>query len=104
FHRSAAYPTLHSFPTRRSSDLDPWPRVPARSPSRLGRCPRPPRRAIRAKERRAGRNRKLDGTLLHSFSENDGNGQPVTFRKGVRSEEHTSELQSPYDLVCRLLL
>src|SRR5437867_10770291 len=27
------------------------------------------------------------------------------FREGVkRSEEHTSELQSPYDLVCRLLL
>src|SRR5207248_4838781 len=26
----------------------------------------------------------------------------VQFR--VRSEEHTSELQSPYDLVCRLLL
>src|SRR5207248_11269388 len=25
-------------------------------------------------------------------------------RPGVRSEEHTSELQSPYDLVCRLLL
>src|SRR5207248_5874861 len=25
-------------------------------------------------------------------------------RRGVRSEEHTSELQSPYDLVCRLLL
>src|SRR5437867_10719031 len=24
--------------------------------------------------------------------------------KGPRSEEHTSELQSPYDLVCRLLL
>src|SRR5438094_7082932 len=24
--------------------------------------------------------------------------------KQVRSEEHTSELQSPYDLVCRLLL
>src|SRR5437867_6298612 len=24
--------------------------------------------------------------------------------KYVRSEEHTSELQSPYDLVCRLLL
>src|SRR5438094_2433843 len=23
---------------------------------------------------------------------------------GFRSEEHTSELQSPYDLVCRLLL
>src|SRR5437867_9937833 len=24
--------------------------------------------------------------------------------EGTRSEEHTSELQSPYDLVCRLLL
>src|SRR5438094_3742449 len=25
-------------------------------------------------------------------------------RRDTRSEEHTSELQSPYDLVCRLLL
>src|SRR5207248_4226562 len=31
---------------------------------------------------------------------------PVSFMKGfdARSEEHTSELQSPYDIVCRLLL
>src|SRR5438094_10667084 len=30
---------------------------------------------------------------------------PITLRQGcARSEEHTSELQSPYDLVCRLLL
>src|SRR5207248_9756904 len=28
----------------------------------------------------------------------------VTEVRGTRSEEHTSELQSPYDLVCRLLL
>src|SRR5207248_9493883 len=28
-----------------------------------------------------------------------GSGRPI-----LRSEEHTSELQSPYDLVCRLLL
>src|SRR5207248_9337714 len=29
----------------------------------------------------------------------------VRFRRiAIRSEEHTSELQSPYDLVCRLLL
>src|SRR5207249_11830747 len=27
-----------------------------------------------------------------------------TFAEGVRSEEHTSELQSRFDLVCRLLL
>src|SRR5256885_9905051 len=29
---------------------------------------------------------------------------PVTSAKKVRSEEHTSELQSPCNLVCRLLL
>src|SRR5437867_9197543 len=28
----------------------------------------------------------------------------VLFLRAARSEEHTSELQSPYDLVCRLLL
>src|SRR2546426_7769446 len=28
----------------------------------------------------------------------------VCRRKGIRSEEHTSELQSPCNLVCRLLL
>src|SRR5437867_7905424 len=35
--------------------------------------------------------------------------QPLSFAAAIpcvshRSEEHTSELQSPYDLVCRLLL
>src|SRR5207248_4695803 len=29
---------------------------------------------------------------------------PLLRDERVRSEEHTSELQSPYDLVCRLLL
>src|SRR5437867_9478573 len=28
----------------------------------------------------------------------------ILHRDVIRSEEHTSELQSPYDLVCRLLL
>src|SRR5437867_5332264 len=31
-------------------------------------------------------------------------GAVVINRGPLRSEEHTSELQSPYDLVCRLLL
>src|SRR5207248_11647785 len=31
-------------------------------------------------------------------------GRGVGWMVGSRSEEHTSELQSPYDLVCRLLL
>src|SRR5207248_10554551 len=30
--------------------------------------------------------------------------QPICGEAKGRSEEHTSELQSPYDLVCRLLL
>src|SRR5437867_7276133 len=30
--------------------------------------------------------------------------RPLVAVPDVRSEEHTSELQSPYDLVCRLLL
>src|SRR5437867_10619661 len=30
--------------------------------------------------------------------------KPVSQKPEERSEEHTSELQSPYDLVCRLLL
>src|SRR5207248_11142682 len=33
-----------------------------------------------------------------------GNEQHKKGEWRVRSEEHTSELQSPYDLVCRLLL
>src|SRR5207248_3386925 len=35
---------------------------------------------------------KLFGTFVHEWCH------------ALRSEEHTSELQSPYDLVCRLLL
>src|SRR5206468_11577010 len=62
---------LHSFPTRRSSDL------PA-APRRAGRVPRP---RGRTSGRRSAR-RESAG----------------------RSEEHTSELQSRSDLVCRLLL
>src|SRR5437867_12997919 len=64
--RNHHHQDLHSFPTRRSSDLDRHPGAvapPAWSGDRAAR------------------------------------GQ-----KSVRSEEHTSELQSPYDLVCRLLL
>src|SRR5579863_10724148 len=60
---------LHSFPTRRSSDLMGPP--PPRPPRRLGPIP--------------GRGRVWEAC-------------------GLRSEEHTSELQSPVHLVCRLLL
>src|SRR5438477_1844961 len=60
---------LHSFPTRRSSDLD----------SGVGALPA--RVVLRRLRRRA-----------------------VLGQAAVRSEEHTSELQSHVNLVCRLLL
>src|SRR5438552_14393542 len=72
---------LHSFPTRRSSDLD-WRRATWMSAS-CPACNAPivGTRPIRGAECRAWR------TSLT-----------------VRSEEHTSELQSSDHLVCRLLL
>src|SRR5690348_17796427 len=63
------------FPTRRSSDLT------------------PPRRSTRR-----GRNRSTADSRTTSTP------VPRGARSHLRSEEHTSELQSPVHLVCRLLL
>src|SRR5438094_5544884 len=55
--------------------------------------------------RSQGEPRPLRGEAERAGAEREG---PVVRRAGGgrtnRSEEHTSELQSPYDLVCRLLL
>src|SRR5437762_4651067 len=74
FNRPADRRDLHSFPTRRSSDLD-W------ACRHSLWVPSPPRHATR--------------TPSSDFR--------ARWRDG-RSEEHTSELQSPMYLVCRLLL
>src|SRR5438034_8073192 len=80
FSLSADHRDLHSFPTRRSSDLAPInPGAAAASARPAGRTPR----------RRHG-------------SASDGASVPCN--RARRSEEHTSELQSHSDLVCRLLL
>src|SRR5205085_9788951 len=71
FYRPRDHRDLHSFPTRRSSDL-------------RGRAPPWRRRRRAAARRRSWR------------------GAPRQDRR--RSEEHTSELQSQSNLVCRLLL
>src|SRR5207248_9160156 len=95
---------LPSFPTRRSSDLTCLSRSKTTCSSRRERSgstsaespgdgpgrqrPRPTRRRSSppaARRRAAGAASALRPPLC-------------------RSEEHTSELQSPYDLVCRLLL
>src|SRR5205807_8213504 len=78
---------LHSFPTRRSSDL------PAAStttsPPRTTCCMRS------SAARRGGWPRRSTASPRWSAIRKPGS---------PRSEEHTSELQSPCNLVCRLLL
>src|SRR5437868_13485289 len=76
---------LHSFPTRRSSDLvhHAGPDGPARAALPGG---------IR------GRRAALRGLPAGAGGDRRGLG------RRRRSEEHTSELQSRFDLVCRLLL
>src|SRR5205823_14037685 len=80
-------PDLHSFPTRRSSDLGARDRERAR---RRGGRSRNQAATARCGLRRAAR-RRLSLQRPHSPDE-------------IRSEEHTSELQSLAYLVCRLLL
>src|SRR5207248_6661717 len=96
------YLILHSFPTRRSSDL-----------FRSGR--HAVLRRIIAIDWNGAIGRKIIQTvslvpmemprkLYYRSDAKDLGGplSPIEIEK--RSEEHTSELQSPYDLVCRLLL
>src|SRR5205807_10179788 len=83
FSSPRPHPDLHSFPTRRSSDL-----------LNLG-LPLLGLRFLQAKNIWLVVGHKfLQGVLADS-------GPDAVH---VRSEEHTSELQSPCNLVCRLLL
>src|SRR5207247_10155715 len=99
-HHSPHLPTLPSFPTRRSSDLHRF---------------RFPLLALRWQPRsRPETWLPVSRTSLFLDVAMDGSGacifqfcfQPSSPPSGScsRSEEHTSELQSRVDLVCRLLL
>src|SRR5438034_8422309 len=87
----------HSFPTRRSSDLN--------GETQGGKQSRRHRVAPRQ-----GRVRGAESLRSHvDHFDGEGalfaRGPPLdAARRGGRSEEHTSELQSHSDLVCRLLL
>src|SRR5205807_10123332 len=91
---------LHSFPTRRSSDLA------RREDQRV--------RAQHGAQRLGGSRHpvRAGGGGVVCGKRGVGGGQPVkdfgvetaSPAEQVRSEEHTSELQSPCNLVCRLLL
>src|SRR5206468_12932961 len=95
---SLAPRALHSFPTRRSSDLGRWheeiPRRHARGlRAGFGVQRREPRHRRSARAERMRSPHAARPALLRLAS-----------RTQRRSEEHTSELQSRSDLVCRLLL
>src|SRR5690606_39848802 len=98
---SAADPRgLPAFPTRRSSDLGTWRPGSASSTT----CPRPsPPRGRRS--RCCPRTRRPPSAPTPSPSTRGCcSSGTTTARCPARSEEHTSELQSRENLVCRLLL
>src|SRR5207248_8651666 len=97
-------PVLHSFPTRRSSDLRSGQhsahllRIGNTAPTRSSSDPTLSVLFLLSPGR--GRRRlPADRRVAHSDRRGLRGRTPV---RG-RSDEHTSELQSPYDLVCRLL-
>src|SRR5699024_12658500 len=97
--RIALHQDLHSFPTRRSSDL-------LESEKREGENVYVPAWK-QAKDTIVSLNiynrtlNKLENVNLDNLTAKDRKENVMNQR---RSEEHTSELQSRFDLVCRLLL
>src|SRR5205814_10196431 len=90
FFSAAEHRDLHSFPTRRSSDL-------ASESCRAGAGGRSVHRTRTANEVPSG--------VATRCSEGASRGVcKSSFQFDSRSEEHTSELQSLRHLVCRLLL
>src|SRR5205807_10478973 len=90
-HHTSPPPDLHSFPTRRSSDL-----------SAAISLERTPRRSWCSASARTSRSRIA--TSRTSAIGTARSSRRLRASKPTRSEEHTSELQSPCNLVCRLLL
>src|SRR5690606_41979061 len=99
FSWSSAHPHLHPFPPRRSSDL---------SVSRAS-----PRMVFTTRDRRWVKLSSMRGVSLTLAGSRRASGTPGRSPRdgpagrtgpGRRSEEHTSELQSRENIVCRLLL
>src|SRR5207247_6367642 len=85
-------PPLHPFPTRRSSDLN---------SHRRQRCA-----GLSCRARRTRRASPPRGARATAYAPTAGTARSSRDTPAAcgRSEEHTSELQSRVDLVCRLLL
>src|SRR2546430_13454052 len=91
------------------STLFPYPTL-FRSAARAPETPhpsRPGRGGVRARNDRPERGRACgrgDPVLVASIARYGGDATVRLTGSGLRSEEHTSELQSQSNLVCRLLL
>src|SRR5207249_9259034 len=99
-------PTLyiHSFPTRRSSDLY-QPKLDLRTrrivgAEALARWTHPEKGPIAASEFVAAAEQHDRIGKLTDFVLEKAVGAAASINKRGRSEEHTSELQSRFDLVC----
>src|SRR5206468_10845685 len=100
FYSSSLHCDLHSFPTRRSSDLpssskgDDLPVDSVAWSDAVEFC--------RKLSELTGHQYRLPTEAEWEYAARTGATESST--RNVRSEEHTSELQSRSDLVCRLLL
>src|SRR5207253_9267471 len=102
--RSRSHPPLHSFPTRRSSDLFRQ-SLAAILRQSLALSPRAGRdRARLVDERPLSQWIEENCALTTAVVAKPWTIEDEVIRHGLRSEEHTSELQSRGHLVCRLLL
>src|SRR5205807_8110454 len=92
---------LHSFPTRRSSDLSAAPTNSRKSGAgRVGRDLNSGWNWLATNQGWSGSSTISTSRPSYTVPETTS---PASTSRG-RSEEHTSELQSPCNLVCRLLL
>src|SRR5688500_19571169 len=96
-HTYAQLSEPHSFPTRRSSDLH-----SAQEKPKAGK-----HRKKDEDDRQADDQRQQDAFCTIAYEAGSASAldqHPPEEAGDQRSEEHTSELQSPCNLVCRLLL
>src|SRR5437773_2586338 len=91
---------LHPLPTRRSSDL-PGSRPRTSLRRRSHRLPRPRRRCPRCRLRARTRTLAPPRRAASPCGPRPSARPRSRVRRSSRSEEHTSELQSHHDLVCR---
>src|SRR5690606_39929745 len=99
-HANGAQQKLHTFPTRRSSDLG----KERKGKERKGKERKGKKR--KEKERKGKEEKKGNSTRHMDDMSTFSRRRLKSYRshKSWRSEEHTSELQSRENLVCRLLL